>query len=67
MLEQPKQYSILKHTTEKNPFKIECPLKFSIPEYSTECIGINCAWFMPIQKACAMNVNARVLDTKRGF
>jgi len=66
MLEQPQQYSTTKHT-ENNKLKIECPLKFSTPECGTECIRINCAWWMPIQKACAINVNARILETKRGY
>jgi hypothetical protein len=71
MLEQPQKYSTIKHVEnmyiEKVPFEIECPLKFSTPECGTKCIGLGCAWFMPIQKACAVNVNARVLDTKRGY
>jgi len=71
MLKQPQQYSTIKHAQNGNilkiPLKIECPLKFSTPECGKECIGINCAWFMPIQKACAINVNARILETKRGY
>lgn len=38
---------------------IKCPLKFGYPEIEQECIGNLCAWFMPIQKACAVNVNSR--------
>jgi hypothetical protein len=67
MLKQPQKYSTTKHTENTNFFKIQCPLKFNTPECGTECIGLDCAWFMPIQKACAINVNARILDTKRGF
>lgn len=67
MLEQPRIFSLNKHTENKNKLKIECPLKFNTPECGTECIGINCAWWMTIQRACAVNVNARILDTKRGF
>lgn len=39
--------------------RIKCPLKFAYPEIEQDCIGDKCAWFMPIQKACAINVNAR--------
>jgi hypothetical protein len=39
--------------------KIKCPLKFAYPEIEQECIGSKCAWWMPIQRACAINVNAR--------
>jgi hypothetical protein len=67
MLEQSQRYSTTKHAENGNVFKIQCPLKFSTPECGTECIGINCAWWMPIQKACAINVNARILETKRGY
>lgn len=44
----------------KPKFKIECPLKFNVPEIETECIRENCAWWMMHQKACAVNVNARI-------
>lgn len=40
-------------------FRIKCPLKLSYPEIEQECIGDKCAWWMVIQKACAINVNAR--------
>lgn len=45
---------------ENNYNKIECPLKFSTPELGTECIQESCAWFMINQRACAVNVNARI-------
>jgi hypothetical protein len=54
-------YSFEKHTKQQNPnkLKIECPLRFNAPESGTECIQEYCAWWMIIQKACAINVNAR--------
>lgn len=39
--------------------KIKCPLKFSYPEIEQECICDKCAWWMIVQRACAVNVNAR--------
>ena len=60
-------YSVTKHTKNKGSFEIQCPLKYSAPENGIECVQEKCAWWMPIQKACAINVNARILDTKREF
>lgn len=44
---------------EEKKCRIKCPLKFGYPEIEQNCIGLKCAWWMPIQKACAVNVNAR--------
>lgn len=44
----------------ENKFRIECPFKFSVPELGIDCIQEHCALFMPIQRACAFNVLARV-------
>jgi hypothetical protein len=60
-------YSYEKHTNGKrllinpNKLKIICPMKFSIPENGIECDQEKCAWWMIIQKACAINVNARIM------
>ena len=43
-----------------NKFEIECPLKYSHPEYSVLCVQQKCAWFMILQRACAVNVQARL-------
>jgi hypothetical protein len=43
----------------ENKLKIECPLKYSTPENGVECVQENCAWFMILQRACAVNVLAR--------
>lgn len=61
MLEQPQVFSIAKHVERqnKNRLEIECPLKYSIPENGVECVQEKCAWFMIMQRACAVNVNAR--------
>lgn len=65
MLEYPEQeYSLKKHTDYKG-FRIECPYKFCTPELDTECIKDKCAFWMPIQRACAINVQARILDDRR--
>jgi hypothetical protein len=62
MLEQTKEYSINKHVKNRvnNWIIIQCPMKFSVPENGVECIQEKCAWFMPVQKACAINVLARI-------
>ena len=44
----------------ENKFKIQCPLKFNTPELGVECIQDKCAWWMITQRACAINVNARI-------
>ena len=46
--------------------KIQCPLKFNTPENGTECITEKCAFWMPIQKACAINVIARIHGLMKG-
>lgn len=47
-----------------NHNQIICPLKLINPNNSNyedvECLGLKCAWFMPYQKACAINVIARI-------
>lgn len=43
----------------RNKLKIKCPMKFAYPEMEQLCITDKCAWWMPIQRACAINVNAR--------
>lgn len=53
----------------KNKLKIQCPFRFflivhpEIPE-GTQCINIECALWLPIQKACAIQVLARGYDSK---
>ncbi|GEM_PF-4545655 len=67
MIEPVQQFSINKHVEKRNSeeipkrnmFVVECPLKFCVPENGMECIGENCGWWMPIQRACAVNVSAR--------
>jgi hypothetical protein len=56
-------YSQNKHveSLNHNKLRIECPLKYSVPENGIECVQEKCAWFMMIQKACAINVQARII------
>jgi hypothetical protein len=68
MLEQPEQYSITKHCTKENvtahfqhELKIQCPLKYCTPENGIDCVQEKCAWFMILQHACAINVQARII------
>jgi hypothetical protein len=72
LIEQPNAYSTTKHTEHfetvsekiknKNVLEIECPnvLEIECPLSGTFCIQEKCAWFMMIQRACAINVLARV-------
>jgi hypothetical protein len=57
------QFSYSKHIVNTNKLEIECPLKYSTPEISQNCTQTKCAWFMPIQRACAINVMAREKNT----
>lgn len=50
----------------KNKLKIECPLRFTVPEIGTECITDKCAWWMINQRACAINVLARISGYIKG-
>lgn len=52
---------------EKKTIMLECPMKFAsktVPEIDTSCITIECAWWLPIQKACCVQVLARGFETK---
>jgi len=40
--------------------KLKCPMKFSFPENGIDCDNMSCSWFMPIQRACAINCIARL-------
>jgi hypothetical protein len=52
-------YSLTKHVeTVKEYFKIECPMRFNLA--NKECIRDRCALWMIKQRACAVNVQARV-------
>ena len=44
---------------EKKQFQLECPMKYSTPENGVNCVKSVCAWWMPIQRACCKNVQAR--------
>lgn len=52
---------------ETNKLKIECPLKYAMPEIKVRCTQEKCAWFMIIQRACAINVLARQQPKKPDF
>lgn len=41
----------------ENWIDIFCPLRFSL--VNKECLNIKCAWFLPIQRACFVQVFAR--------
>lgn len=49
--------------TPKKPEKnqIVCPFKFTIPENGIEC-NSNCGLFLPVQKCCSIQYNARMLN-----
>jgi hypothetical protein len=50
---------ILKQKQSKNWIEIKCPLRFAYPEIDQTCIKEICAWWLPIQKACAVQVLSR--------
>jgi hypothetical protein len=62
MFKQPEQYSMTKHytTLDAHELKIQCPLKYCTPENGIDCVQEKCAWFMILQHACAINVQARI-------
>lgn len=41
-----------------------CPFKFSCPENGIDCVQDKCALWLPIQKACAIQVLARGFEPK---
>lgn len=45
----------------KNKLKIQCPFRFSLEqtEFKSECITDKCALWLPIQRACSLQVIAR--------
>jgi len=46
---------------QKNKLKIRCPFRFCLESagFNSECIGIECGLWLPIQKACSLQVIAR--------
>ena len=54
----------LKHQNgkEKEELTLQCPVKFNgaVQSGNCECTKDKCAWWMIQQKACAVNVNARI-------
>lgn len=52
---------------QRNKLGILCPLKHLNQEEFDFCIQEKCAWFMIIQRACAINVLARQQPKKPDF
>lgn len=50
---------IQKQNKNEKWIEIKCPLKFAYPEVEQTCIKEKCAWWLPIQKACCVQVLAR--------
>jgi len=48
-----------KRNKNENWIDIKCPLLFQFPELDQTCKKELCAWWLPIQKACAVQVLAR--------
>ncbi|OGS40566.1 MAG: hypothetical protein A3K77_06025 [Euryarchaeota archaeon RBG_13_31_8] len=49
-----------------NNNNLKCPMKFSYQEIEQYCEGLRCCWFMPIQRACAINCIARLEGLIKG-
>lgn len=53
---------------DRNRLKIQCPFRFILEQdgFKADCIGYKCAFWLPIQKACSLQVIARGISFPKG-